>query len=311
MRRMLDEAIYYATAPIRLFGRSRRFRLALGAAASSSPASSPPRCGRSTASCPPTAALETAMATLHPLPPLPPSPRSSYVIAPVAVALAAIRAAWTPPRRASSPARTTTRSSSLLSKADIGITIGARRHGASTASRTRLTVTAPLNGTLQHHRSDRGASRQRHRRASPACSTSRSARPSASSPARCSTRRAELHGQVIVHAKPALTANWRLEPNLTAQVALGDSAVHARRYQARHVERGAAADRPRGQRADRRPADAAAQRSLHRARGARAMGQDVPLDPARRRRYRPAASCGWKCARCAPPPRSRRSTPAT
>src|SRR5258705_9051977 len=32
MRRAIDRAIYTATAPIRLFGRSRRFRLALGAA---------------------------------------------------------------------------------------------------------------------------------------------------------------------------------------------------------------------------------------------------------------------------------------
>ena len=31
MPRLLDEAVYYATAPIRLFGRSRGFRLALAA----------------------------------------------------------------------------------------------------------------------------------------------------------------------------------------------------------------------------------------------------------------------------------------
>src|SRR5665647_3194011 len=37
-------------------------------------------------------------------------------------------------------------------------------------------------------------------------------------------QRAELRGQVTVHSKPALTAHWRLEPNLSAQVALGDSA---------------------------------------------------------------------------------------
>ena len=38
-------------------------------------------------------------------------------------------------------------------------------------------------------------------------------------------QRAELHGQVVVHSRPALTANWRLEPNLTAQVALSKSTV--------------------------------------------------------------------------------------
>ncbi len=35
----------------------------------------------------------------------------------------------------------------------------------------------------------------------------------------------ELRGQVVMQAKPAIAANWRLNPNITAQVALGDSAV--------------------------------------------------------------------------------------
>ena len=38
-------------------------------------------------------------------------------------------------------------------------------------------------------------------------------------------QRADVRGQVTVHSRPALTANWRLEPNLTAQLTLGDSAL--------------------------------------------------------------------------------------
>jgi hypothetical protein len=38
-------------------------------------------------------------------------------------------------------------------------------------------------------------------------------------------QKAEIKGQVTVVARPALTANWRLEPNLSAQVSLSDSAV--------------------------------------------------------------------------------------
>jgi len=38
-------------------------------------------------------------------------------------------------------------------------------------------------------------------------------------------QRAEVRGQVTVRSKPTLTANWRLEPNLTGEVALADSTV--------------------------------------------------------------------------------------
>jgi uncharacterized SAM-binding protein YcdF (DUF218 family) len=91
MRGMLDRAIYTATAPIRLFGRSHRFRLALGAVVVIAifftaalwaldrflPADSD---------------AKKAVASLPKLPPLPPITRASHVVAPVAVALTAIRA---------------------------------------------------------------------------------------------------------------------------------------------------------------------------------------------------------------------------
>ncbi|MCW5690144.1 MAG: DUF4403 family protein, partial [Pseudolabrys sp.] len=36
----------------------------------------------------------------------------------------------------------------------------------------------------------------------------------------------ELRSQVVVHSKPAFAANWRLQPNLSAQVTLADTAVN-------------------------------------------------------------------------------------
>ncbi len=38
-------------------------------------------------------------------------------------------------------------------------------------------------------------------------------------------QRADIHGNVMVHARPAIAADWRLLPNLTSQVTLADSTV--------------------------------------------------------------------------------------
>ena len=51
MRGLLDTVLYALTAPIRLFGRSPRLRLAIGALAIVALFFSASRCGRSTASC--------------------------------------------------------------------------------------------------------------------------------------------------------------------------------------------------------------------------------------------------------------------
>lgn len=88
-----DTAIYYAAAPIRLFGRPRAFRFGLTAALTLGgsfyaalwaldrfpPAEQTP---------------SPALAKLPTLPDLPPVTRASYVIAPVAASLSAIRASW-------------------------------------------------------------------------------------------------------------------------------------------------------------------------------------------------------------------------
>jgi hypothetical protein len=90
MRGRFDTVIYIATAPIRLFGRSRWFRIALGAASIAG------LCFAATLWAldrflPADSKVETAMAPLQPPPPLQAVTSSSYVIAPVAVALAAIQ----------------------------------------------------------------------------------------------------------------------------------------------------------------------------------------------------------------------------
>ena len=91
MRSWLDPFIYHATSPIRLFGRSRAFRWGVGALAILAV------CFTATLWAldrflPADSDAKTAIVKLPPLPPLPPVSRSSYVIAPVAVALSAIQA---------------------------------------------------------------------------------------------------------------------------------------------------------------------------------------------------------------------------
>ncbi len=144
---MLDRLIYIATAPIRLFGRSRGFRLLLAAV-----------CVVAGFFAATLWALDyflpvenddakRAVAGLPTLPPLQPVSRVSYVIAPVAVALTAIRASLD----ASAPHDLTGKSdnpvSSLLSKANIGI--AASRGGLLISGRpNEMTITAPLTGQL-------------------------------------------------------------------------------------------------------------------------------------------------------------------
>ena len=222
MRGMLDRAIYAATAPLRLFGRSRRFRLIVGA------------------SCivgiffaatlwaldrflPAESDAKKTVASLPPLPALQPVSRASYVIAPVAIALTAIRQSMDAAAPRDLVGKNDNPVSSLLSKADIGVTV-ARGPMAVSGTPNELIITTPLNGNLK-------ITGQIATKAGNLTGTIAGLLDSAIGKdlgkltSKVLDQHAELHGQVTVHSKPALTANWRLEPNLTAQVALGESAL--------------------------------------------------------------------------------------
>jgi hypothetical protein len=222
MRRAIDRAIYTATAPIRLFGRSRRFRLALGAACVIAlffaatlwaldrllPAESD---------------AKQAVAKLPQLPPLPPVTRASYVIAPVAVALTAIRASLDASAPRDFSGTNSNPISGLLSKADIGITI-TRGSMLISGRPNELQVITPLNGDIK-------LTGQIAAQAGNLTGTIAGILNGAlgKDVEKLATgvlnQNVQLRGQVTVTAKPALTANWRLEPNLTAQVGLNDSAA--------------------------------------------------------------------------------------
>jgi len=90
MSRGLDTFIYYVTAPIRLFGRSRYFRWSLAAVCVAGLFFAASLWAINSLLPPPDSGLPDALAIMKPPPPLQPVTRASHVIAPVTVSLAAI-----------------------------------------------------------------------------------------------------------------------------------------------------------------------------------------------------------------------------
>jgi uncharacterized protein DUF4403 len=227
MRGKLDSAIYFASAPLRLFGRSRRFRLALGAICIAGgffaatlwaldrffPAGN--NADNSEA--------KRAVASLPALPALQPVTRASYVIAPVAVALTAIRQRMDAAAPRDLVGKDDNPFSSLLSKADIGITV-ARGPMSVSGTPNELTIAAPLNGNLKITGQIAGVAGNLTGGITGLLNSS-IGNTVGNLTSKVLDQKAEIRGQVTVRSRPALTANWRLEPNLTAQVGLGDSAV--------------------------------------------------------------------------------------
>ena len=145
--RVLDLLIYYATAPLRLFGRSLVFRWTLGGVVLVA------LCFWATTWAldrffPADSDAKKAVAALKPLPSLQPVNRASYVIAPVAVALAAIRQSLDDAAPRELAGKNDNAVSSLLSKADIGITIS-RGSMSVNGKPNELAIIAPINGTIK------------------------------------------------------------------------------------------------------------------------------------------------------------------
>jgi len=221
MRGMLDTMLFYATAPIRLFGRSPAFRLALGGALIvalffAATLWALDRFFPETES-------RAALAKLPPLPPLQPVTRASYVIAPVAIAIAAINRALDATAPRDLVGKNDNPVSGLLSKADIGITV-ARGTMSMTGKPNELTVTTPLTGTL--HITGQIATQAGNIAGSiTGLLDSTIGQTVGKLTSTVLDQHAEVRGQAVVRSRPELTANWRLEPNLTSQLTLSNSAV--------------------------------------------------------------------------------------
>lgn len=165
--------------------------------------------------------------TLKELPPLPPVSRTSQVIAPVAVALGAIRDRMeaAAPRDFSGTQENPL--SDLLGKADIGYTIG-RGPLAVTARSQALAIATTLDGTIrvQGKLSDATAKALGKLGGQLGGTLGNLLNRNLGPITSAIDQKANVQGNVTVTSKPALAPNWRIEPNLSAQVTIADGGLN-------------------------------------------------------------------------------------
>ncbi|WP_291867352.1 DUF4403 family protein [Bradyrhizobium sp.] len=158
------------------------------------------------------------------LPPLPPGPRASRIIAPVAIALSAIRDAADrgAPRvftgKADNPV------SQILQNADIGWT-ASRGSISATGAQDVLSLATPLTGTLNVTGSLSAKTTGAVGDALGGLLGGNVAKQIGSVSIKNLNASAEIKGNVTITARPKLVAGWRIEPNLAAQVSLGDTGL--------------------------------------------------------------------------------------
>jgi hypothetical protein len=158
------------------------------------------------------------------LPPLPPVPRTSTIIAPIAITLTAIRDAadrGTPRNFAGKAANPVEQ---LLQNADINWT-AARGPITASGAQDVLTLSTPLTGSLNVTGSLSAKVTGAVGDALGGLLGGNVAKQIGSVNIKNINASAEIKGNVAMTARPQLAANWRVEPNLTAQVNLGDTSL--------------------------------------------------------------------------------------
>ena len=158
------------------------------------------------------------------LPPLPPAPRSSSIIAPVSIALTAIRDAADrgAPRTFGGKAENPV--SQILQNADIGWT-ASRGPITATGAQDVLTLGTPLTGTLNVTGSLSAKATGAVGDALGSLLGGDLGKKIGSVNIKNLNASAEIKGNVSITARPKLAAAWRIEPNLAAQVNLGDTSL--------------------------------------------------------------------------------------
>ena len=158
------------------------------------------------------------------LPPLPPAPRISTVMAPITVALTAIRDAADrgTPRTFNGKAENPI--SQILQNADIGWT-ASRGAIAATGGQDLMTLTTPLTGTLNVTGSLSAKATGAVGDALGGLLGGNVAKQIGSVNIKNLNASAEIKGNVVITARPKIAAAWRIEPNLAAQVNLGDTSL--------------------------------------------------------------------------------------
>jgi hypothetical protein len=158
------------------------------------------------------------------LPPLPPAPRKSSIIAPVAIALNAIREAADRGAPRSFAGKADNPVSQILQNADIGWT-ASRGPITATGAQDVLSLATPLTGTLNVTGSLSSKATGAISDALGGLLGGNVAKQIGSVNIKTLNANAEIKGNVTITARPKLAAAWRIEPNLAAQVDLGDTSL--------------------------------------------------------------------------------------
>ncbi len=157
------------------------------------------------------------------MPPLQSVTRISTITAPVAVALNVIRDVMEQQAPRNLAGKRDNPLTELLGKADIGWTLG--RGPIAVAGRSEgLTISTAINGTLRVT----GQIANQAGNVTGALGgllNSNVGQNLQNITGRTLDQRADLRGNVAIQARPVINSNWRVEPNLSAQVAMGDSAL--------------------------------------------------------------------------------------
>src|SRR2546423_5347162 len=158
------------------------------------------------------------------LPPLPPAPRSSSIVAPVAIALSAIRDAADRSAPRTFAGKADNPISQILQNAEIGWT-ASRGPIAATGGQDVLSLATPLSGKLNVTGSLSSKATGAVGDALGGLLGGNVAKQIGSLNIKSLNASAEIKGNVTFTSRPKLAADWHLEPNLTAQVTLGDSSL--------------------------------------------------------------------------------------
>jgi hypothetical protein len=156
------------------------------------------------------------------LPPLPPVSRSSIVVAPVAIALSAIResAEKGAPRNFAGKADNSI--SQILQNADIGWS-AVRGPISATGDKDVLTLSMPLTGKLNVTGSLSSKATGALGEALGSMLGGNAAKQIGAVNIKNLNANAEIKGNVVITSRPKFAAAWHLEPNLGAQVDLGET----------------------------------------------------------------------------------------
>jgi hypothetical protein len=169
----------------------------------------------------------TMKPALASLPPLPPATRSSTIVAPISIALSAIREAVERAAPRNFGGKTDNPAPQLIQNADINWTV-ARGPIAASGGGNALSISTALNGSVHAL----GALSQQAGGAVNGLVTNLlgdAGKKLSSAGLGINIKNidanADIRGTVAVVARPALLANWRVEPNLAGQVNLADTNV--------------------------------------------------------------------------------------